>query len=77
MSNTLKPTEIKISDILNAEKVMKKAKTDFEKLVHDYIEVNVDPESWESIDRAILELPECQNKIFIYDWMTALEKKDK
>ena len=73
----MKPNEIKISDILDAEKVMKKAKIDFEKLVYDYIEVNVDLESWESLDKAIMELPESQTKLHIYDAMSDIDNKDK
>jgi len=63
----------KINKILIAEKEMKKAKQNYEELVFNYIKTEVDLKSWKSIDKAIMELPESNGKLLIYDAMYDLE----
>ena len=67
-----------IKEIFKAQETAKKAKLDFEQLVRNYITENVDSSSWKSLDNAIMELPECQAKLSVYDMMYDLkeEKKD-
>lgn len=64
---------IDIDDILEAQKVAKETQATYDNLVKDYIQENVDPDSWKSIDEAICLLPESKYKLKLYDWMYDLE----
>ncbi len=66
-----------LEEILEAEITMKKVISDYGDLVKTYIKQNVDKNSWKSLDKAILDLPECKEKLPIYDWMYDLQEKNK
>ena len=62
-----------IKAILQAQATAKEAQKTYDNLVADYITKNVDPKSWDSLDKAILALPESKNKLKLYDMMYDLE----
>ncbi len=64
---------IGLDELLEAEKQAKETKENYDTLVAEYIKINVDPDSWASIDEAICELPESKNKLVLYDMMYELE----
>jgi len=65
----------KLKEIFEAEKLAKEAKDNYDELFLNYIKENVDINSWDSLDKAIMELPENINKMVIYDAMYDLEGK--
>ena len=64
-----------LKEIFKAKDTAEKEKLNFEKIVNNYISENVDKDDWESLDKAIMELPECQAKLFVYDMMYDLNEK--
>jgi len=66
-----------IEKILIAEKKSKEAKKSYDDMVAKYIENNVDPTNWASMDDAILSLPESKNKLFLYDMMYDFQENKK
>ena len=65
----------KLKEIFEAEKLTKEAKDNYDELFLNYIKENVDINSWDSLDKAIMELPENVNKMVIYDAMYDLNEK--
>jgi len=65
----------KLKEIFEAEKLAKEAKDNYDELFLNYIKENVDINSWDSLDKAIMELPENVNKMVIYDAMYDLNEK--
>ena len=65
----------KLKEIFEAEKLTKEAKDNYDELFLNYIKEEVDVNSWDSLDKAIMELPENVNKMVIYDAMYDLNEK--
>lgn len=61
MNSTLKDIELAKNE---AEIAQKK----YDELVANYIKENVDKNNLQSVEKAIYELPECEAKLFLYDW---------
>ena len=66
-----------LKEIFKSKENMEQSKLDFESLVRKYVEEHVDKNDHKSLDKAILELPECQTKRFVYQMMLRLRKKNK
>jgi len=59
--------------IMEAKEKAENAEKMFEQLNLEYIEKNVDPKDWHSLDDAIMSLPESQHKLRVYDMMYDLQ----
>ena len=64
-----------LKKIFESKKIMEKVASDFNTLVNDYITENVDEKNYDSLDKAIMELPECEAKLYVYDMMYDLKEK--
>lgn len=62
-----------LENIFKALENLKEARKTYELLNKEYIKKNVDLKNFESLDKAICELPESEYKLFLYDAMYDLK----
>jgi len=62
-----------VKAIMEAKEKAEKTQKEFDQLNLEYIEKNVDPKDWHSLDDAIMVLPESKHKLKVYDMMYDLK----